>query len=726
MKAEIYSLIDKSLNPKALDKKMSSVTNVLREADIEILYKTDLQPDKIKLLEALRQSYSTDEGIQLIIIANALDGTSNCDVLQLFKKLCPKHTERRAKNVLPDDDDVSAENISEYKNKGDLEELATEYEIDTKAVRNGAAKKQKKDTHGKGNSKKKSNKKQESASKVVNEIWSTGDLGKGYEGCFIMYDEKLVIALPKESLTKVPTADMIIAGAKKATSARGITTGNLVSGKFTDHFDYYTIGQEDYQPKKKNAFVANFIPCAGDKPLEVVRKIVLIAASLTFIVTAVILCKLLFIDPAKVEDNFDYLRDIIHSSEVDTDKRTDTETDELDRFAKLQAINPDIKGWIYIPNTTYIDYPVLEYKGDGPYSQYYLYRDYMKNNSNYGSVFLDYRCTKSINSKNIILHGHNMDNGMVFHQLLDYANINFYASSPVIQFDTAEYNADWKIISVFKTNTLPAHGEFFNYLIGEFSSETEFMDYVYNVRERSLIDTPVTVNENDQLLTLSTCSYEFTDFRTVIVARRVRKDEKSEVNVSEARTNPDAVWPQCYYARNGGTRKELTDFVTACRAGETPWYDGDYKLDKHDIRKDTDTDTETDTETETDEEEEESQEEESSEEESSEEESSRDESSRQEEPSSSEEESFYEPEPPSSEPEPPSSEPDPSSYEEPSSSEEDSSWYEPEPSSSEPDPIPIPEPDIGGGDVVNYNAGFARSVSGRFAKYFDTSTRHEA
>ncbi len=555
MKAEIYSIVDKSFNPKSLDKKMNIVTNHLKEADIEILYKTDLEDDKIKLLEALRQSYATDEGIQLIIIANALDGTADCDTLKLFKKLCPKHTESGE----------SGEKESSVKKGAALDDVANELEADGKQSR----KKKKNDT--------------DSDSRVIYEIWSAGDLGRGYEGCFMLYDNKLVLALPKESLTKVPTAEMIIAGAKKATSARGITTGYLVGGKITDHFDLYSTAQEDFAPKKKNGFVANFIPTKGDKPLEIVRKVVLMVATITFIITAVILCKLLFIEPAQVEKNYDDLREIVHPVKVNSD--TDVDPNEPSRFEKLQAINPEIMGWIYIPKTTYIDYPVLEHKGDGDYSQYYLHRDYKGNPSSYGSIFIDYRCTKSIQSKNIILHGHNMDNGQVFHQLLSYADINFYKSTPVIQFDTPEYDADWKIISVFKTNTLSEQGEFFNYLRGTFNSETDFMDFAYNVMERSLIDTGVTVNENDQLLTLSTCSYEFTNFRTVIVARRVRKGESSEVDVSKAVLNHDAVWPQCYYARNGGQRKELTDFGTACRAGQTPWYDGDYKLDKKDIRK---------------------------------------------------------------------------------------------------------------------------------------------
>ncbi|MBQ5440310.1 MAG: class B sortase, partial [Clostridia bacterium] len=562
MKAEIYSVVDKSFNPKTLDKKMTAVTNRLREADIEILYKTDLEADKIKLLEALRQSYATDEGIQLIIIANALDGTADCDTLQLFKKLCPKHTEAS--------DPDEAENISEYKNKGDLENLSNEYK--GKKKKSDKKKKKTDDSVKKG--------------RIINEIWSTGDLGKGYEGCFMLYDEKLVVALPKESLTKTPTSEMIITGAKKATSAKGITTGNLIGGNAGDHFDLYSIAQNDYKKKKKGGFASNFIPAKGDSALEVTRKIILMAATITFIVTAVILCKLLFVEPAQVEEKYNAVRDIAHGVKVNSDKTSsDSEEEDLDRFAKLQAINPEIKGWIYIPNTTYIDYPVLEHKGDGPYSQFYLWRDYLGGQSNYGSIFMDYRCEDSIDSKNIILHGHNMDNGMVFHQLLSYSNLNFFASAPIIQFDTAEYDADWKIISVFKTNTLTSQGEFFNYLRGTFENDVDFMDFVYNIMERSIIDTGVTVNENDQLITLSTCSYEFSEFRTVIVARRVRKGEDSKVDTSKSAYNPDAVWPQCWYARNGGVRKELTDFITACKAGQTPWYDGDYKLDKKDIRK---------------------------------------------------------------------------------------------------------------------------------------------
>ena len=129
-----------------------------------------------------------------------------------------------------------------------------------------------------------------------------------------------------------------------------------------------------------------------------------------------------------------------------------------------------------------------------------------------------------------------MNDGSMFGNLMKYGstsgNLDFYKESPTIEFDTPEGNADYKIISVFKTNTLSSQGEFFNYMVGDFQNEKDFMNYVYNVRIRSLINCPVDVNEDDQLLTLSTCSYEFTEFRTVVVARKVRGGESSKVNVS--------------------------------------------------------------------------------------------------------------------------------------------------------------------------------------------------
>ena len=176
-----------------------------------------------------------------------------------------------------------------------------------------------------------------------------------------------------------------------------------------------------------------------------------------------------------------------------------------------------------------------------------------------------------------------MIDGSMYHTLMNYSDrfegdLDYYRDHSVLTFNTPDEDAQWKVISVFKTSTLYAHGEFFNYMQGEFTSDAEFMNFVYNVRIRSMFNVPVTVNENDQLLTLSTCSYEFTNFRTVIVARKVRIGESAKVDVKKATLNGNAVWPQVYYNARGGTRPKLTDFSTAYLAKEIKWYDGKFRF----------------------------------------------------------------------------------------------------------------------------------------------------
>ena len=69
------------------------------------------------------------------------------------------------------------------------------------------------------------------------------------------------------------------------------------------------------------------------------------------------------------------------------------------------------------------------------------------------------------------------------------------------------------------------------------------------------------------------------------MARKVRDGESSKVNVSQATLNKNAVWPQVYYTRYGGTRPEVKDFCTAYDAGQIDWYTGDYDFKDQEIKE---------------------------------------------------------------------------------------------------------------------------------------------
>lgn len=254
------------------------------------------------------------------------------------------------------------------------------------------------------------------------------------------------------------------------------------------------------------------------------------------------LLKLLFIDTYLSNRVNDEIKNIYYSN--------DDESTEENRFTSLLELNPDIYGWISISGTK-IDYPVLMANAEEP--EFYLKHNYKRENSKYGSIFIDSRCRNVLNPKNTIIYGHHMADGQMFADLMKYSELNFYKEHPIIKFDTIKENSDWKIISIFKTNTLPEHGKIFNYIITDFDSNSEFLKYVGEVRKRSLLNIPVDVNQNDRLITLSTCSSEFKNFRTVVVARKVRNGEDSQVNVNLASKSDNPLMPDCWYERYGGS-----------------------------------------------------------------------------------------------------------------------------------------------------------------------------
>ncbi len=246
-------------------------------------------------------------------------------------------------------------------------------------------------------------------------------------------------------------------------------------------------------------------------------------------------------------------------------------------FAELKSINPDIVGWIDIPNTA-INYPVLMSDQDGFDYQYYLHRNYDGSYLYAGSIFIDYRSTEGVKSRNIITHGHKMNDGTMYHDLINYGaytgDLDYYKKAPTLFFNTPEGGVEqWVIFAFYKTNTLERHGDFFNYFHGEFSSDAQFMNYVYNVKIRSLFDIPVPVNEDDQIITLSTCSHEYTDFRTVMVARKVRQGESVKEYIDKAKLNEAPYWPDVYYTDYSTPRPEITSFRTELQKGNIDWYD---------------------------------------------------------------------------------------------------------------------------------------------------------
>lgn len=225
-------------------------------------------------------------------------------------------------------------------------------------------------------------------------------------------------------------------------------------------------------------------------------------------------------------------------------------------FAQLWQQNQDVKGWIEITGTQ-LRGPVVQSSDN----DYYLHNDFMKQRNICGALFLDYRCKiepKAL-SKNTIIYGHYVNNGTMFGSLFNYKKLDYYKQNPVINFSTIYDAYQWKIFSVMIVDSRPERGDAFPYLTTQFANDESFMAWVEQVQRRSMYNTSVDVRADDEILTLSTCTYEFEDARLVVVARKVRAGEDPTVNVSSAVNNPIPLYPDEYYRKVGGQKPVFPD-----------------------------------------------------------------------------------------------------------------------------------------------------------------------
>ena len=175
---------------------------------------------------------------------------------------------------------------------------------------------------------------------------------------------------------------------------------------------------------------------------------------------------------------------------------------------ELKSINSDYKMWIQIENTN-INYPVVQ----GSDNDYYLKHNFRKESNISGTVFVE-SANDIDNDKNIILYGHNMRNGTMFNNITSYKEESFFDADNRIKIIMNNTLYEYEVFSVYVKNVSDI-----NLAMG-FASTEEFINYAYNEAEQSLYKKDINFSEDDNLMTLVTCSYEFTDARTIVVARR--------------------------------------------------------------------------------------------------------------------------------------------------------------------------------------------------------------
>lgn len=164
-------------------------------------------------------------------------------------------------------------------------------------------------------------------------------------------------------------------------------------------------------------------------------------------------------------------------------------------LAALRETNPDVVGWIWIPDTV-VNYPVMQ----GEDNEFYLEHTWEKEKNAVGSIFLEWQVSPDFSEFNTIVYGHNMLDGSMFHLLHDYREEGFREAHPYVYVLTDAGVYRYEVFSTYKAEVGSK-----TYSIGMQQDRTK-QQYIDMALEESVIDAGITPAVTDRILTLSTCS----------------------------------------------------------------------------------------------------------------------------------------------------------------------------------------------------------------------------
>ncbi|MBQ1451964.1 MAG: class B sortase [Clostridia bacterium] len=317
---------------------------------------------------------------------------------------------------------------------------------------------------------------------------------------------------------------------------------------------------ESDAPSGFKGILYRIFPNRNDSVGGIIRKCVSVLAAIALIVCAVYFLHAFISSKSQAKDA-KKLADIMASSENSAAAWEDIykkypninfPTGMQAKFADLYAMNQDLIGWIRIPGLG-IDYPVVQAKDDN----YYLKRDFHKQSSAYGTVFLSSKNQyKEGLDLNTVIYGHAMRRDkQMFSRLHDYKDSSTFVQNPIIEFNTLFANYKFKVYCVFLTNGSSAqdNGYLFDYTFPNLASVESFAGFVAEANQRKLYATGTDILPTDKIICLSTCSYEFDNARFVVVGRMLRAGESEEIDSSKVEANKNPRYPQAWYDSNKKT-----------------------------------------------------------------------------------------------------------------------------------------------------------------------------
>ena len=210
------------------------------------------------------------------------------------------------------------------------------------------------------------------------------------------------------------------------------------------------------------------------------------------------------------------LPDDILSTDTESEEISDTDTEDNGlaenpvNFENLRAINSDIYAWISIPGCD-IEYPIIQPTMED--DLYYLRRNIYREYEYSGTIFTEKNNTKSFEDPNTLIYGHNMLDGTMFSNLLNFRDENYFNEHEYIYIYTPGMKFTYRIFAAYQYDKRHILNSF------DFSDEEVFAQYLKDAQNpKSMISNTreVEMTTEDKIITLSTCTGANWDYRYLV------------------------------------------------------------------------------------------------------------------------------------------------------------------------------------------------------------------
>ncbi len=208
---------------------------------------------------------------------------------------------------------------------------------------------------------------------------------------------------------------------------------------------------------------------------------------------------------------------IRNQHEITADEKESEEYYDEGDFAYFKEINEDVVFALYFTDRVL---PVV-YNRD---NEFYVRRDLAKKNSSMGTPFVDKY--SGLNGKNILIHAHSsLNNERMFTFFKYFCDQKYYDEHSFFLVEDEKEIKEMEIFAVMRIDL--NHDDYRDWMKHEWRNDVEFMNFIKEIKKRSLIESNLEIESDDSIMTLVTCDMNVDNGRFLVFAKEIENKKEN-------------------------------------------------------------------------------------------------------------------------------------------------------------------------------------------------------